>query len=107
MNLNSINPNLINLVKVVSTILIMSAVGLELGNIYAINSGIQLPENLNIVFLIGRIALGSHLIEAIIAGFYAPAKNQQPFKYAVYTFFTGTIGLMELFSRENSQERTN
>jgi hypothetical protein len=107
MNLNQINPNLINLIKVVSTTLITIAVGLELANIYALTNNITVPSSLKIVFWIGYIPIGSHFIEAMIAGFYAPAKNQQPVKYAVYTFFTGTIGLLELFETTNSEETEN
>ncbi|AFZ01920.1 hypothetical protein [Calothrix sp. PCC 6303] len=107
MNLNQINPNLINLVKVVSTTVMFSAVGLELGNIYALTNSIRVPSNLDIVFVVERIAVTSHFIEAIIAGFFAPAKNKQPIQYAVYTFFTGTIGLLELLQIDKVEEKPN
>lgn len=103
MNLNQINPQFINVIKVISTIAISSAMGLELWNIYAITNDILILQSLNIFFWLGRVAIGSHLVEAIIAGFYAPAKNQHPIKYAVYTFFTGTVGLMELFPTKGSE----
>jgi hypothetical protein len=43
------------------------------------------------------LVLSAHFIEAIIAAFYAPAKNQKPIQYGIYTFFVGTIGLLEFF----------
>jgi hypothetical protein len=103
MNISQINPQFVNVIKVVSTIVISISMGLELWNIYAIVNDISVPQSLNIFFLMGRVAIGSHFVEAIIAGFYAPGKNQHPIKYAVYTFFTGTVGLMELFPAKGSE----
>lgn len=43
----------------------------------------------------------SHFIESIIAAFYAPSRKKMPIKYATYTFFVGTIGLLELFDQQD------
>jgi hypothetical protein len=103
MNISQINPQFVNVIKVISTAVISIAMGLEIWKIYAITNDISVPQSLNIFFWMGRIAIGSHFVEAIIAGFYAPGKNQHPIKYAVYTFFTGTVGLMELFPAKDSE----
>jgi hypothetical protein len=101
MNLKPKNQYLSNLIKVISTVLITSAIGWELGNIYALLHNLKLPSSLNPIFLIERFALTTHFIEAAIAAFYAPAKNKLPIKYGIYTFFVGTVGLLELFDEEN------
>ncbi len=45
--------------------------------------------------------MASHFIEAIIAAFYAPSRKKMPIQYATYTFFVGTIGLLELFDQQD------
>jgi len=42
-----------------------------------------------------------HLVEAIIAAAYAPSRQKKPIVYATYTFFVGTVGLLELFDQED------
>jgi hypothetical protein len=101
MNLKFINRKIFHIVKVISTLLITSAIGLESWNIYAVLTNNNLPSSLNPIFWIERFAITSHFIESIIAAFYAPSKNKRPIQYATYTFFVGTIGLLELFDQEN------
>lgn len=81
--------------------LITSAIGLESWNIYAVINNINVPSSLNPIFWIERFAMMSHFIESIIAAFYAPSRQKMPVKYATYTFFVGTIGLLELFERQD------
>lgn len=101
MNLKFINRNIFILVKIISTMLITSAIGLESWNIYAVITNSNLPSSLNPIFWIERFAMTTHFVESIIAAFYAPSRKKMPIKYAIYTFFVGTIGLLELFSQEN------
>ncbi|MEH1939457.1 MAG: hypothetical protein V7L01_04450 [Nostoc sp.] len=101
MNLKPIKRNIFAVVKIISTMLITSAIGLESWNIYAVITNSNLPSSLNPIFWIERFALMSHFIESIIAAFYASSRKKMPIKYATYTFFVGTIGLLELFDREN------
>ncbi|MBN3945718.1 MAG: hypothetical protein HWQ38_04210 [Nostoc sp. NMS7] len=101
MNLKFNSRNIFTFVKVLSTILITSAIGLESWNIYAVITNSNLPSSLNLIFWIERLAMTSHFIESIIAAFYATSRKKMPIKYAIYTFFVGTIGLLELFSQEN------
>lgn len=100
MNLKLIKKNIYTFVKIISTVLITSAIGLESWNIYALINNINVPASLNLVFWIERFAMMSHFIESIIAAFYAPSRQKMPIKYATYTFFVGTIGLLELFDRQ-------
>lgn len=81
--------------------LITSAIGLESWNSYAVITNSHLPSSLNPIFWIERFAMTSHLIESIIAAFYAPSRKKMPIKYATYTFFVGTIGLLELFDQQD------
>ncbi|HEY9848486.1 MAG TPA: hypothetical protein V6D28_03435 [Leptolyngbyaceae cyanobacterium] len=99
MNLSSGIKNLFPFIKVISTVLIISAIGLELWNIQAVITNTHLPSSLNPVFWLERFALIAHLVEASIASYYAPTKNKMPIKYGTYTFFVGTVGLLELFEK--------
>ncbi|WP_363318189.1 hypothetical protein [Nostoc sp. NMS4] len=81
--------------------LITSAIGLESWNIYAVITNINVPSSLNLFFWIERFAMMSHFVEAIIAAFYATSRQKMPIQYATYTFFVGTIGLLELFDRQD------
>jgi hypothetical protein len=42
-----------------------------------------------------------HFVEAIIAAVYAPSRQKTPIVYATYTFFVGTVGLLELFDQQD------
>ncbi|MBW4555590.1 MAG: hypothetical protein KME59_06570 [Trichormus sp. ATA11-4-KO1] len=92
----------VTFVKFISTILITSAIGWELWNVYAAITNIHISSNLNFIFWIERFAVTAHLIEAVIAAFYAPIKQKMPIKYAIYTFFVGTVALLELFAQEEN-----
>ena len=91
-------------IKVISTILIISALIWEIGNIYATFTGLKIPSSLNPIFWIERFALSAHLIEAIIAAFYASSKGKSSIRYAIYTFFVGTVSLWELFEVIEAEE---
>ena len=92
----------VTIIKVISTIFISAAIGWELCNIYIVT-----PSSLNFIFWLERFAISAHLIEAVIGGFYAGKKQETPIKYGIYTFFVGTVALMELFApEENSQQST-
>ncbi|MDJ0660945.1 MAG: hypothetical protein QNJ42_15870 [Crocosphaera sp.] len=84
------------LIKIVSTVLISGAILWELGNLYAALNNWQISNDLNWIFWIDRIALISHGIEAMIAVYYARLQQKNPLHYSIYTFFVGTVGLLEL-----------
>lgn len=88
-----------SMIKVISTILITTALGWELCNLY-LNFASNFKSMYWWVFSLERFALTAHLIEGIIAVIYAPIKQQNPIKYGIYTFFVGTIALIELFTQE-------
>ena len=89
-----ISDRLLNPVKVFSSVLVAGALGLELWNILA---GGSLFSDWKLVFYLGRLVLVSHGLEAVIAVVYAGSKGQSPVVTGIYTFFVGTVGLMELF----------
>jgi hypothetical protein len=97
MNLKYIKEKLFLAIKIISIVVITSAIGLEIWDIQALITNSHLPIILNPVVIIARLALSAHFVEAIIAACYAPVKNQTPIQYGIYTFFVGTIGLLELF----------
>ncbi len=85
-----------NPIKILSTFLISLAILWELGNVYAKLNNWEISSNLNWIFVLDRIALISHGIEAVIAAYYARLQNKNALQFAIYTFFTGTPGLLEL-----------
>ncbi|HAA33357.1 MAG TPA: hypothetical protein DCE56_43595 [Cyanobacteria bacterium UBA8553] len=99
MNLKSTKSNLFTLIKVVSLVFIASGIGLELVNTYALLTKSKIPSNLNLLFWLERFAIAAHLIEGVIAAAYAPSRKQTPITYGIYTFFVGTVGLLELFDK--------
>jgi hypothetical protein len=106
MNLKSVQEKLFPIIKIISSILIPSAICLELWNIQTVTTNQQLPipNILNPALILAHIALSAHFIEAVIASIYAPSKNQPVIKYGVYTFFVGTVGLLELFDNDQGKE---
>jgi hypothetical protein len=91
-------------IKIVSTCAISGALGLEVWNILAIFTHQALPDLLSIIFPISRFALIVHAIEGAIAAAYAPSKNKLFLQFGIYTFFVGTVGLLELFDRAEAGE---
>jgi hypothetical protein len=96
---------LLTTIKIISTILIVGVLGLELRNLYAVQSQIT-PLDLPFPLLwIGRFALVAHFLEGMVAFIYAPSRNQPAIASGIYTFFVGTVGLVELFElQERKQE---
>lgn len=103
-NFKDIKQKLFPIIKIISISLITSAIALELWNIQTSITNSQLPTILTPTLIIAHVALSAHFIEAIIAAYYAPNRNQTAIKYATYTFFVGTVGLLELFDNEEKKE---
>jgi hypothetical protein len=97
MQIKSLNKNLVILIKIFSTLLIFAALGLEIFNIYMLWRSQILPHHLKILIWVASFAIFSHLIEGILAGYYAYKQGKNAIKYGFYTFFTGTISLLELW----------
>jgi hypothetical protein len=102
---------LIQMIKIASTVLITSAIGLEtwfyIPNLFKkslfLNTNIPIilePRFLNLMLWIGSFAIAVHFTEAVVAAFCASSRNKNPIKYGIYTFFVGTVGLLELFERD-------
>ncbi|MBW4488567.1 MAG: hypothetical protein KME12_12330 [Trichocoleus desertorum ATA4-8-CV12] len=86
-------------IKVISTVLITGAIALEFWNLYASLTHLSIPSSLTPVFWVERFAVTAHLIEGAIAAVLAPSRNKLPLQYGTYTFFVGTVGLLELFAK--------
>lgn len=82
----NIKQTLTSIIKVISTILISTAIGLELWNIYAVVTNSNIPSILNPIFWVERFAVSCHLLEGIIAAFYAPSKKRCQFNMASIHF---------------------
>jgi glucan phosphoethanolaminetransferase (alkaline phosphatase superfamily) len=104
MNLKDIKQKLFPIFKIISIILITSAISLELWNIQTSITNSQLPSFLTPVLILTHVVLSAHFLEALIAAYYAPTRNQISIKYAAYTFFVGIFGLLELFDNDQEKE---
>ncbi len=100
MNLQDTKKRIFTLIKGISIVLISSAIELELWNIYVLLNNSKVPSGLNPVFWIERFAVTAHFVEGVIAAAYAPSKKKMPIRYGTYTFFVGTVGLLELFDED-------
>ncbi len=92
-----VDKNVIVFVKLLSIVFIANAIGLELCNIYAALTDAVMLNIPRQIFWFGRFAMTTHLIEAMVATFYAPSRNKARIQCSIYTFFVGTVGLLELF----------
>jgi hypothetical protein len=90
------NRNLNRTIKALSTGLIVAALGLELGTLIAYCIGIELFTGLAVICWVGRIALVIHVMEGAIAAVNATLRQRSALRYGIYTFFVGTVGLLEL-----------
>ncbi|MEE3715553.1 hypothetical protein V2H45_02205 [Tumidithrix elongata RA019] len=59
-----------------------------------------MPSSLIPIIWIGRFAIAAHTLEGLIAAFFATSKQKSPLKCAIYTFFVGTVGLLELLESD-------
>ena len=84
------------LIKILATVLILVALGLEIWNIYLHGHNSSIPDNFSPVLWVGHILLIAHGIEGLIAASKAPGRDKNPFTYGIYTFFVGFPGLQEL-----------
>ena len=90
------NPNIAKSIKIVSTLAMISALGLEAANLYLHLQGKSLPSNLSPLFWLGSVALIAHAVEGLIAASQARSHDKNPLRYGIYTFFVGFVGLQEL-----------
>lgn len=88
-----------------STILITGAIGLELWHLGAVLAQSQIPSFLQPIFWVERVAVGIHLIEAVIAALYAKRKHKAAIPTGIYTFFVGSVGLVELFTANQTVDQ--
>jgi hypothetical protein len=88
-------------IKITSTLLISNAIGLEVWKIVAEFTNSELPHLPSLLFLISRLAMTIHAIEGAIAAICTPDKTKA-LQAGIYTFFVGTLGLLEIYYRNHS-----
>lgn len=99
MNTNAaMKPIIFSLIKGTSIIVITAALGLEVWSFQSRVTQTPLFIIPSPAFWLAHIALTAHAVESAIAAVYASRQHKSPFSYAIYTFFVGTIGLIELFT---------
>ena len=99
-SLLNLDSNFTSLIKILSIGLISSALGLELWNLHAGELQMLSSQGFKWMVYLERFALISHGLEGVIAAIYGPSKGQPPLRYGIYTFFVGTVGLVELFKAQ-------
>ncbi|MGA9381647.1 MAG: hypothetical protein WBV73_23035 [Phormidium sp.] len=102
LTLNESQKKLVSLLKVISPVVMVSAIALELWHLEARLTTSQFPSSLMPVLWFGHFAITVHLIEAVVAALNAPSKQHEPIQYGIYTFFVGTVGLWELFESDTT-----
>ncbi|MEM8721971.1 MAG: hypothetical protein AAGE84_22190 [Cyanobacteria bacterium P01_G01_bin.39] len=95
------------LIKIISTIIIIGALSLGCWNYYVYLRGESLPNSLIVFYRIGIVILIAHSIEALIVAIKASQNNYKPLNYAFYTFFVGFVGLQELLDSQSSAENND
>ena len=95
------------IIKIISTVVIVGALSLGCWNFYLYLQGESLPNSLVSLYRIGIIILIAHIIEALIVAAKASENHYNPLNYAVYTFFVGFVGLQELLGSQSSAEKNN
>ncbi len=98
---------LLLIIKGISILLISGVLGLELWNLRAAIAQIPIFVLPDLVVWGGRFALVAHGIEGVVAAIYASRQQKAPMPYALYTFFVGTIGLVELFTPASDSPDTS
>lgn len=83
-------------IKIISSILITGALGLDIWYLSYLFSDRIIPNILYPILWIANIALVIHLIAGLIAAFKASSFQKSFFTYGIYTFFVGFVGLWEL-----------
>lgn len=84
------------IIKISSIVVIITALGLEIANFLPLAPEITTLSWFKIGIWLAAIPLVSHLVEAIIGVIYAYRQGLNPLKTAIYIFFTGTVGLVEI-----------
>lgn len=87
----------IQIIKTLSVFMMIAALILQLVNINTILNHQQIPSVMVVIIKVAKLALVIHLLEGILAFFYALAHRKNALILGIYTFFTGTITLLELF----------
>ena len=96
---------LVHLIKCLSIVLMAGAITLELWHFQGVVAGSQQSVIPPVVSEMARFGLAVHGLEGILAAVYAKRQQRSPFFYAIYTFFVGTVGFIELCRR--NRDNTN
>jgi hypothetical protein len=99
MTIVEIKQTIFPLIKVTSIVLISGALGLEAWRLSMLPISEETLNFLTPVYWLGRLGMAAHFIEAMIAVLYTASRGKNPLRYSVYTFFVGTVGLIELFEQ--------
>ncbi len=89
------------LTKIISIVLVTSAIISEVCRMYILINNYNLSDNFQLLFWVSRFALAIHLIESLIMSYYINLKNENYIKYGIYTFLVGIVSFVELKNSED------
>ncbi|MCM1985399.1 hypothetical protein [Lyngbya confervoides] len=98
--LASIPPRWRRWIKGVSPILMVVALGVDGAIAYRWSQSLAIVPPWSVLGVLGTGALVAHGFEGIIAGSMARSRGQHPLRYGIYTFWMGTVALVELLALE-------
>ena len=90
-------PRLLTMGKILSCVVIAGSIGCLLLDLGLIFQHLEIPLPLKTATLLGSLALFFHLLEAIVAVRFHQSQRSS-FQVFSHTFWTGTIGLLEVFT---------
>lgn len=80
-------------------------VGLESWHLYTTIQPAAFPASLLPVLHWGRLPVVAHLVEALIAIAVALQRGKAALTAGIYTFFVGTVGLLEVLAAAGEGDR--
>lgn len=91
-------------IKLLSTVLIIGFLGIAGWNFYATGNNATIIDLPQWVIWWGYFAIFAHFLEAIAASIYAYFHQKNVLLTGIYVFFVGTVGLGEVFGKQDVQQ---
>ena len=100
MLLQSVNPLWIKLVKILSPVVMLVALGVNGMIAYDWQQGLGVPKVYQVLGAMGSVALLVHFVESVVAAIIALRQGLNPLRYGIYTFLVGTVAFLDLMKTD-------
>ncbi len=104
LQMTSINPIWVRLIKIVSPILIIGALYIDGTIISQMLEGRDISKMFIALGGVGSVVIVAHALEGIVAGAMAHKQGLNPLRYGIYTFLVGTVAFIDLMDTDHSSE---